>query len=60
MQDVKFDIEDLDLDEGGMFHELTITHLDGCTSFILSDDELTDLYKKAMDRYLYHVVDRKA
>ena len=51
MRDMKFDLQDLDLDEGGIHTELVITHHDGSASYILTDDELKDLHAKVMARF---------
>lgn len=51
MRGMKFDLQDLDLDEGGIHTELVITHHDGSASFILSDDELKDLHAAVLTRF---------
>lgn len=51
MRDIKFDLQDLDLDEGGMHTELVVTHLDGSASYILTDDELKDLHAAVLTRF---------
>jgi hypothetical protein len=50
MNGIKFDFQDLDLDEAGMHTEFVITHQDGSASFILTDEEMRDLVEQARRR----------
>ena len=50
MTGIKFVFNDLNLDEAGLHHELVLEHHDGTTSFILTDEELADLWKAARER----------
>jgi hypothetical protein len=54
MNNMKMYFNDLDL-EGVRHHELVLEHHDGTTSilwrFILTDDELQDLFDSVLERY---------
>jgi hypothetical protein len=50
MRGMKMYFNDLDM-EGICLHELVIEHQDGTTSFILTDDELQDLFDSVLERY---------
>lgn len=54
MTGIKFDFQDLDLDEGGIQTEFVITHHEGSASFILMDEELEDLAVGARRRWTTH------
>ena len=47
---MKFEFQDLDLDEGGVQTEMVITFHDGSASYILNDEEMRDLVEAARQR----------
>jgi hypothetical protein len=51
MTGIKFDFQDLDLDEAGMHTEFVIEHHEGSASFILTDEEVGDLLGAVRQRW---------
>jgi len=51
MNGIKFEFQDLDLDEGGIQTEFVITHHEGSASFILTDEEIEDLLVGVRQRW---------